>query len=142
MKTVKTTKLPVVLVSDMLTLAFKRFSRACKLPCSNNVVRHHNGIIDGVSVSFELIVYREYLTSRSKSAMNKLYSASRGGGGVPRLKMTEVLVENFRKHPEMVPESHFVGVASNSFTPLTGTNSEIKNLVAIDMTVFKQKIEK
>ena len=61
----------------MLTIAFKRFWRACKLPCSYNVVRHHHGFTDGVSVSFELMVFGEYLTSKSKSAMNKLYSAYR-----------------------------------------------------------------
>ena len=45
----------------MLTLAFKRFSRACKPPCSHNLVRHHRGFTYGVLVSFELMVYREYL---------------------------------------------------------------------------------
>ena len=61
----------------MLTLAFKRFSRACKLPYSHNVVRHHHGFTAGISVSFELMVYRAYLTSKPKSAINKLYSADR-----------------------------------------------------------------
>ena len=38
------------------------------------------------------------------------------------MKMT---VGKFRKHPYKIPESHFVGVASKSFIPLRGTNSEI-----------------
>ena len=59
------------------SIVFKRFSRACSLPYSHNVVRHHHGFTDGVSVSFESMVHREYLTSKSKSAMNKLYSANR-----------------------------------------------------------------
>ena len=46
----------------------------------------------------------------------------RGVGGYSPIKMTGVLVVNFRKHPQQVPHSHFVGVA----TPLRGTNSEIK----------------
>ena len=56
------------------------------------------------------------------------------------MEMTGVLVWNFRKHPWKVPESHLVGVTSNSFTPLTGTNSEKKKLVSNDMIVFKQKL--
>ena len=43
------------------------------------------------------------------------------------MKMTGVLVGNFRKHHLKVPETLFVGVASNVFTPLRGTNSEITN---------------
>ena len=46
-----------------------------KFPSSHNVGRHH-GFAVGVSVSFDLM-YREYLTNKSKSAMNKLYSADR-----------------------------------------------------------------
>ena len=50
--------------------------------------------------------------------------------------------KNYMHQLQLVPESHLVGVTSNSLTPLRDTNSEIKTLVANDMTIFKQKIEK
>ena len=50
-------------------------------------------------------------TSESEEHIGKVQAS-------PPLKMTEVLVEIFRKHPERVSESRFVGVAPNLFPPL------------------------
>ena len=52
---------------------------------------------------------------------------SPGRRGFSPVKKTEVLVENFENTPKKVAESHFVSVASNSFTPRRGSNSEIRN---------------
>ena len=47
--------------------------------------------------------------------------------GVLPITMTGVLIGNFRKHPLKVPNSHFVDVASNSFTPLSGSKFQFWN---------------
>ena len=38
-----------------------------------------------------------------------------GGGGILHIKMTGVLVRDFRKIPKMVPESRFMSVAEMNF---------------------------
>ena len=52
-----------------------------------------------------------------------------GGGGDARIKMTGVLVGNFEKNPQKVPESRLVGVAQIHFLPyeVPGVPSVLKN---------------
>ena len=56
-----------------------------------------------------------------------IYTAGQGPRGYYPMKIIGLLIGNFQKHPYKVTESHFVGMASDSFTPLRGTNSELTN---------------
>ena len=73
---------------------------------------------------FFFFFFSLFFTDINRSVISAAYHP----GGYSPMKMTAVLVGIFQKNkPSKVPESHFMGVASNLFTPLRGTNSEITN---------------